>query len=138
MFKGINLTDYLYELRKDAKSAFFSVSAFASVKIYLSVSALLNILIWLSARFIKKATGTEQIALHYNVDFGIDYYDDAGKIFIIPVLGLIIVLFNYFVAMLVSQNKDAVMIFHILFASALLVNVVLLAAIVSVYLINFR
>ncbi|KKS44247.1 hypothetical protein A2567_00450 [Candidatus Azambacteria bacterium RIFOXYD1_FULL_42_11] len=34
------------------------------------------------------------IVLHYNVDWGVDYFGEVKNIFILPVIGLIIFLFN--------------------------------------------
>lgn len=138
MFTGINFFNIFYSFRKNAKSSFFSALSYVFVKIFLTSSLLINISVWLAARYIKKTTGTEQIALHYTVDFGIDFYDNAAKIFIIPVLGLIIILFNFLIIMLLQQNKDIILISYILLTVAMLANIVLLAAVFSVYLINFR
>lgn len=138
MLERINFFNIVYIFRKNVKSAFFNAWSYIFVKIFLGFSVLINILVWLIARFIKVSTGTNQIALHYNVDFGIDFYGNAVKIFIIPVLGLIIILFNFLIIMFLQRNKDIILISYILLIVALLSNIVLLAAISSVYLINFR
>ena len=135
---SLKLFNIFYIFQKNSANAFSCVFAFFYVKVYLFFLFFVNILIWFFARYIKIATGTEQIALHYTVDFGIDFYGDAGKIFIIPLLGLIIILFNFIIVLILSQNKDFILFSHILLIAALLSNVVLLAAILSVYLINFR
>lgn len=138
MFEGINIFNIFYSLRKNAKNSFFNALSFVFVKVLLVSSLIVNILVWVIAEFIKKTTGVEQIALHYNVDFGIDFFGNSTQIFIIPVLGLMIILFNFLIVMYLQQNKDIVIISYILLTVALLANIVLLAAISSVYLINFR
>lgn len=120
------------------RNSFAGVFSYLYVKIYFFIILAVNIMIWLIARFIKANIGAEQAALHYNVDFGIDYYGSAGKIYIIPLLGLVIVLINFSLFAAVSGHKDRKFISHILFTAALASNLVLFVAIVSVYLVNFR
>ena len=79
----------------------------------------------------------EQMALHYNVDFGIDYYGDKNKIYIIPILGIMIAIINFILIVSMSQSRDRRFIGHILMVTALISNLILLTAIISVYLINF-
>ncbi|HOZ56416.1 MAG: hypothetical protein BWY51_00385 [Parcubacteria group bacterium ADurb.Bin316] len=107
------------------------------IKVYLAIAVLLNILIWIGAKYIAVAIGTNQIALHYSVGFGIDYYGDTVKIFIIPLLGLLVVLLNFVLYVLVSGYRDRNFIAHILFTSSIVSNIILLIAIISVYIINF-
>ncbi|MCK5320212.1 hypothetical protein KAJ61_02385 [Candidatus Parcubacteria bacterium] len=134
---SLKLFNIFYIFQKNLSNSLSGIFAFFYVKVYSVFLVLINILIWIFAQHIM-ATGTEQIALHYTVDFGIDFYGDARQIFIIPILGLIIILFNFIIVIILSQNKDFVLLSHILLIAALLSNIVLLAAISSVYLINFR
>ena len=135
---SLKLFNTFYIFKKNATNAFVCVFAFFYVKVYLAFLFFINILIWFFARYIKVATGTEQIALHYTVDFGIDFYGDARQIFIIPFLGLIIILFNFTITLVLSQSRDFALFSHVLLLVALLSNIILLAATLSVYLINFR
>ena len=134
---SLKLFNIFYIFQKNLSNSLSGIFAFFYVKVYSVFLVCINILIWFFARHIME-TGTEQIALHYTVDFGIDFYGDARQIFIIPILGLIIILFNFIIVIILSQNKDFVLLSHILLIAALLSNIVLLAAISSVYLINFR
>jgi len=134
---SLKLFNIFYIFQKNLANSLSGIFAFFYVKVYSVFLVLINILIWIFARHIM-AIGTEQIALHYTVDFGIDFYGDSRQIFIIPILGLIIILFNFIIILILSQNKDFTLLSHILLIAALLSNIVLLAAISSVYLINFR
>ncbi|MCK5509968.1 hypothetical protein KAI65_00285 [Candidatus Parcubacteria bacterium] len=134
---SLKLFNIFYIFQKNLANSLSGIFAFFYVKVYSAFLVCINILIWFFARHIM-TTGTEQIALHYTVDFGIDFYGDARQIFIIPILGLIIILFNFIIVIILSQNKDFILLSHILLIAALLSNIVLLAAISSVYLINFR
>ena len=55
---------------------------------YLAV--LFNALLWLLLFYNFKPT-SEQIGLHYNIYFGIDYYGFWYKIFLIPATGALII-----------------------------------------------
>jgi len=120
------------------KDNFLRSFYYRHVKIYSFVLLVINAIIWAIARFVDSNIDTDQIALHYNVDFGIDYYGDTEKIYIIPVLGLVIIIVNFFLYANVSLRKDRKFISHVLLAAAGIANVILLAAIVSIYLVNFR
>jgi hypothetical protein len=105
-------------------------------KIY-SVVLLITILAnWLMAFYIDYHIKDSQIALHYNVDFGIDYYGNINQIYIIPVLGVLIAFFNLIILIISYQHKDRHIIAHILLSAAEIVNIILLIALVSLYLIN--
>lgn len=108
------------------------------VKVYIALAAAANIFLWGFAAYIISVIGEEQIALHYTVDFGIDYYGPCGKIYILPALGILIILLNLALAINMSRRRDVRIISHLLLVSALAVNLLLLMAMASVYLINIR
>ena len=108
------------------------------VKVYLIILIILNLFSWFTSYYINLKIDNDRMALHYNVDFGIDYYDDSEKIYIIPLLGLIIILINTTIGIVINDYKDRRFISHILFSAALVSNIILMAAISSIYLINFR
>ena len=106
-------------------------------RLYLIFMAIVNILAWLSTRFIYTEIDQERMALHYNVDFGIDYYGEISKVFVLPFIGLIIILVNILVYFLLLKHKDRKFISHILFLVAITTNLILLVAIALIYLVNF-
>ncbi|MCK5416004.1 hypothetical protein KAI92_01085 [Candidatus Parcubacteria bacterium] len=108
------------------------------IKVYFLIFFILNSLIWISARYIDSEIDEEQIALHYNVESGIDYYGDIDKIYVLPMLGLLVALINFLLYINFSKHKDRKFILHILMSAVIIINIILLAGIVSIYLINFR
>jgi hypothetical protein len=138
MLKSAKFSNFFYKIRRDWLSGWVDLFSFLHVKIYLLIIIILNLAIWLSTRYIAKAIGSELIALHYNVDFGINLIGEATKIYIIPFLGLIIILINLVLLNIVSRHKDRKFLAHILFLSALISNLILLAGLASIYLINFK
>ena len=80
----------------------------------------------------------ELLALHYNVDFGINLLGDAKRIYIIPLLGLILLFINFILLVNFNHTQEKSFIAHILLSTALLTNLTLLASAGTLYLINFR
>ncbi len=137
MFNLSKFINFLYFFRQNFISFFSKLFSYLYIKIYLILLFILNITIWSTAYFIDARIDEELIALHYNVDFGINLIGEAKKIYIIPLLGLVIILINFILATSVSRRRDGMFISHILFISSIVINIILLLAIASVYLINF-
>jgi len=127
----------LQNLKKEINDIMSDLLSYFYVKIYLISLFIVNIFIWLMSFFIDSRIDSDQMALHYNVDFGIDYYGNKNLIYIIPVLGIMISLINFCLLATMSRSRDRRFIAHLLLASALICNIILLTAQISVYLINF-
>ena len=128
----------IYYLIKNAvKEQLMTAVAGLSAKIYIAIILLLNIAMWLGARYIARKVGADQMALHYSVGFGIDYYGDTIKIYTIPLLGFLIAFLNFILYAVVSSYRDKNFIGHILFSASLIANIILLASLLSIYIINF-
>jgi hypothetical protein len=107
------------------------------IRVYLIFLSIINTLEWLLARFIFSEIDQDRIALHYNVDFGIDNYGETEKIFFIPLIGLSIIVVNLFLYMIITKREDKVFVSHILFLTSLFSNCILLVSIALIYLVNF-
>ena len=127
-----------YQLLNQTKDAFFDIFGYLFVKIYIISIILVNFLIWYISLKIKNYSFDELIALHYNVDSGINLIGPVKDIFIIPFLGIIIFLLNFILVLSLNRYKNIQFISHILLLTALLSNIVLLAGIASLYFINFQ
>ncbi len=140
MFNFTKILSRFYLLKQNLKKNIFDLFSHFFIKVYLGALVLLNFLVWFVASRIYSQAETPQIALHYNVDFGIDLYDDVTKIFIIPFLGLLLTIINLIIILLVNyyQRSEVKFISHILLATAILANLLLLAATITIYFINFR
>jgi len=107
-------------------------------RLYAIVAVVLNLLAWLGTVLIFRSLGNELTVLHYNIDFGIDLVGHRGQLFFNPILGLVLILLNLILILLLARHKDFKFIAYLLWATAVLVNVFLLLAVLAVYLINFR
>lgn len=132
------LYNKLYSIKLKISEYSFDLFSYLFIKIYLSIVLAINIFLWFAAAYINNNLNSEQIALHYNVDFGINLIGSPKKIFIIPILGLIFLFLNLGVLLGLRRNKERFFAAHVLLSGALASNIILLAAVLIVYLINFR
>jgi len=114
------------------------IFGFFHIRIYLAILFILNLFSWgITCLFFTKVS-QNLIVLHYNVDFGVDLIGEVKNIFIIPALGLFVIIFNLIISYVFLENKYFRFITHLLLAGATLVNLLLLLALGPIYLINFR
>jgi hypothetical protein len=125
---------------------FYSVSKFFEhpyredlyVKINFLVSILLNVTLWGALYFklqpLSYLADSAQIALHYNIYFGIDSIGPWYQVLIIPILGLFIIIFNNILGYIFYlQDK---LISHFLVFSQTAMQLILFAAGIFVILLN--
>lgn len=128
-----------YYLAKQRFAAFiFTLTSALYFKIYLAGIFLANLFTWILAIIINQQSKENTLILHYNVDFGIDYIAEVWHIFLLPLSGLIINSINLVLVSSLYKYRQEKLIFHLLFAGALMVNLTILVALGALYLINFR
>lgn len=120
----------------NGREMILNLLSFFCARVYLAVLLGLNLLDWLVAYAINKNVSQNLIVLHYNVDFGVNLIGAVKKIYLIPFLGLIIILINFI--LLAVIHRQGKFIVHLLLSGAILANLFLLAGLASLYLINFR
>jgi hypothetical protein len=127
-----------YNYKNIIREEVLNILSLLYIRIYLISLLFINLLVWYGAFYVDINTMDELVALHYSVDFGINLIEKTKFIYIIPLLGSIIILFNFIIIIFTNRLKDKLIISHILLITAFATNVLLLAAIVSIYLINFQ
>jgi len=122
------------------KSGHFFTRAlkFAPAKFYLGGIFLLQILAWWQAFNIRHKSLSDWLILHYNIDFGVDLLGTEDKIFLFPLFGLLILIFNFILSALVLRRQEFKVLLHLLFTSSLFFNVFINLALFSLYLFNFQ
>jgi len=138
MFDLSRFYDFFYSAGRSAKTYFGDFFGFWHVRIYSAVLVLLNLCLWFSAIFIKNHVSQDLIVLHYNVNFGVDLIGNVNQIFVVPILGLIIIVLNSLLAAFFLKHEHFKFVAHLLLAACFLANLFLLVALATVYLINFR
>lgn len=130
------IVNNLYNIRQNFKNSFFELFSYSFLRNYNIITILLNLFNWALVTYIHNRVNQDQIVLHYNIDFGVNLYDNVNKIFFIPLIGLLIIAFNLFLtSRLIRKDKY---ISHVLQATALAANLLLFIATGSLALINLR
>jgi hypothetical protein len=96
----------------------------------------INVIIWLVAFLEFRRIPYNQVVLHYNVDYGVDYLGETNKIFFVPLIGIIILLVNL-VVLGICQRQEK-FIHYVALYGALVANIVLLIAQGLLYRFNLR
>lgn len=106
------------------------------IVLWLLVSAVFaNLINWLIiVVFIRPVVPT--IILHYNVYFGVDMMGNPKWVFVLPAIGLFLLLVNNFLAIYFYDNKERIA-SYILLTGALMIQLSLLIATLSVIIINY-
>jgi hypothetical protein len=99
------------------------------------LSVVANLTNWaILAIFIKPTAN--KIILHYNVYFGVDAMGNWKSVFILPAIGLVLILINFFLSLYFYRNKEKVA-SYILLTAAFMAQISLLIASLSAIIINY-
>ncbi len=108
------------------------------VKINFVVSVLVNVTLWGALYFklhpLSYLSELGQISLHYNIYFGIDNIGPWYNVFIIPILGLIIIILNNTLAYIFFLQEK--MISYLFIFSQTIIQIILFLAGMFVILLN--
>ncbi|MFA7244889.1 MAG: hypothetical protein WC070_01760 [Candidatus Magasanikbacteria bacterium] len=77
------------------------------IMLMVSLSLLLNLFSWFWLKF-QLPVSESDLFLHYNVLFGVDLIGESWKVFLVPFMGLMIILSNFFMGWLLFK-KDKFM-----------------------------
>jgi len=103
------------------------------ILVLLAVALLLNLAIW-AILFIKIKPSPLPIILHYNVYFGVDYLGKYTQAYIIPIIGLLVLIVNMILSCLVyPKSKLSV---RILTITAAIAQILLMVSAITIILFN--
>jgi len=112
--------------------------SFFFVRFYLIILIGGNIFLWLAVYYINKTVSQDLVALHYNINFGVDLIGHVNKIFIIPSISLLTILLNTILIFILQSHKHFKFIAYLLLSACVMINLFLLLGLMSIYLVNFR
>jgi hypothetical protein len=130
--------EYWYDLRGNSLNDLSRSISSGKIKLFLSAALFANLLLWLYSGYVVKTIDEPLIALHYNIDSGIDFYGQAKNIYTIPLLGFVAILFNFFIMLISARHADREYVAYLLLSGCLMVNLILLTALRLIYLVNFK
>jgi len=109
-----------------------------AVKINFISSLIINVITWVVLYYKLHAfsylSESGQISLHYNIYFGIDNIGNWYNVFIMPLFGIFIIVFNNILAYTFYSKEK--LISYLLIISQTVLQAILLAAAVFVILLN--
>ncbi len=138
-YRMIETSYLLIKIRAFAVSGSKGIIAFFRTwdsRIIILTAFSLNIAAWYVAYLINRSETTGLTILNYKVDFGITYADSPQFAYVIPVLGLIIIIANSLIA--VSLSRFSRYLSLLLLYATLFNGLVLALAAGFVYFLNFR
>lgn len=103
------------------------------IKIILVLSVVLNAGLFLFFYFFIKQSNVP-IVLHYNVDWGVDYFGEVKDIFTLPIIGFLILFFNAVLSARLWLKSKALSYF--LTVVILISQIFLVLSGIALYLIN--
>jgi hypothetical protein len=126
--KKMSFLSYFFNFfRSHEKNWFF--------RFYIALIILFNFLNWLLAYYINIKESSDLTILHYNVDFGITFADNAQKAYYFPLFALLLIIINFI--FLVALREYSKFLFHFMNLTSLLVNLMIAISLVFIYFINF-
>lgn len=136
----IKLYDWLVLFFSSLKSLILGFFRPIEAKLFYLFFLLLNIASWLFAYFIFSNLTQDRLILHYNVDIGIDLIGDRYDVFIIPLIGLLMIVFNKIFLLFFFKKRPLDFKFVFYFSSFFLsiTEIFLFLSLWVVYLINFK
>ena len=116
---------------------FFAQDYFHSaIAVWLMILSLVaNLINWLILGIFIKPIDLP-IILHYNVYFGVDMMGDYKEAFILPLIGIILLLINLFLSLFLYEKKERIASYLLLMA-ALMIQLALIVSSISVIIINY-
>jgi hypothetical protein len=129
--------NYFYVSQKNFFYFWRDFLGFFFIKLYLIINIILNVILWYGAYWLVKKLPAALVALHYNIDFGINLIGEARNIYIIAVSGSIVFLVNLFLSALLLKREEGKIIAHLLMSLSIVIHFYLAAGLFSLYLVNF-
>jgi len=121
--------NYFYNLKDKIKISQLRQDRFILINTIFAI--VLNVVIWL-VLFLNIDSSSEFIPLHYNIYFGIDLIGPWYKVFVIPILGLVV----FFINLLLSYIIKIKVLSYFLIGSSVFAQFILLIGSIFVILLN--
>lgn len=117
--------------------AFFAEKYFqSSIAVWLIILSLVaNLSNWLILKILIRPIDLP-IILHYNVYFGVDMMGNYREVYILPLIGIILLLINFFLSKYLYEKKERIA-SYLLMMAALMIQLALIVSSVSVIIINY-
>lgn len=137
IFMAFSIYNFYYETKKSFSARLSNFWQYKANRYYFLLNLLLFALLSTGAFLIYKAMKNEFFIFQYNVDFGISGVASALKVFRVPILIFILLVFNFILSLIFNGSKHYHLLAHAFGLTSLSVNIIAILSIASLYLINF-
>jgi hypothetical protein len=117
--------------------SFFAHDFFKSqIAVWLLILSLVsNLTNWLILKIFVRPIDLP-IILHYNVYFGVDMMGDYKEAYLFPLIGIVLLIINFFLSLYLYEKKERIASYLLLIA-ALMIQLAFIISSVSVVIINY-
>lgn len=129
---------YWADFKLDFKKASSRVFGPLAYKIGAAIFLLFQAFSWIMSFYIIRHLSGDLLVIHYNVDFGTDLVGSPSRVLGGPLFGLLVILLNLFLLLRLFKHKDFNLLRGLLFWGGLVINAFVAAAVLMVYINNFR
>jgi hypothetical protein len=136
MITFAKIIDFYYFQKKSIVHILLVLVKPLYAKIFIAISILGNALNWGFVYLISKNITGERAILHYNVDFGINLIGDEKQLYIIPLIGLLVIIINFFILFIYYNQRNIKFVASFLYTAGIITNLFLFLSLASIYLIN--
>ncbi len=128
----------VHSWRSQLAGTFSDIIGFRPNRLYLLAIVIFQAVSWWLAVYIYRHLSSNLLVLHYNVDFGIDWVGDPKLVFYFSAFGILAALIAIIWLLALGSGKNFRLQSHYLLGGTTMANLGWLAALVLIYLINFR
>ncbi|MFZ4648142.1 MAG: hypothetical protein ACOYMB_00730 [Patescibacteria group bacterium] len=136
--KYSKLSNKWYLFRSKAIEAFRAVFAWRHSWVFFGINLFLVTCLVVGSFEIFSNFKEDILVLHYNIDFGVDWIGSKSLIFWLAETGAALFLLDLLVLLLVFKNRRFRFLSFFIWGGVTACELFLLAALFSVYLVNFR
>ncbi len=132
----INFKKFYQDLIGNFKSFFEREYFQRGIVVWLLVLSLFfNLAMWVSLKIFVRPVDFP-IILHYNVYFGVDSIGNYAEVYLMPAIGIILLVLNFLLSLYFYKHKKRIASYLLLMA-ALMIQLSLVVASISIILINY-
>ena len=136
--KYSKLSNKWYLFRDKTASAFRSLFAWRHSWVFFLINLFFVVSLFAGALEIFTNFKEEILVLHYNIDFGVDWIGEKRLVFNFAIVGAVIFIIDLLTLLLVSKRHDYKFLSLFIWGGLTVCEAFLIAAMFSIYLVNFR
>ncbi len=136
--KYSKLANKWYLFCDQTASAFRAVFGWRHSWVFFLVNLLIVASLFLGSWEIFRNFKEEILVIHYNIDFGVDWIGSKSLVFWLAAIGGGVFLLDFVILLFISKRRDYKFLSFFIWGGLTVCELFLMAAVFSIYLVNFR